>query len=105
MKRVLGCAAAALVAGLGGCYSHAHLSQSQGVSFSATFARQVSASRPTDKGPVSGLDSQDAAIIAQTYHRSLAPRNTTPREQPILMVGPSSEPSAYVPPPSVPRQQ
>ncbi len=31
--------------------------------------------------PVSGLDSQEAAIIAQTYRRSLAPKDSQPDEK------------------------
>lgn len=58
---------------------------------------------------VEGLDSQEAAIVARTYHRSLAPKDekASPEDN-VILVGPtSSSGMPQTPPlaPSVPRER
>ena len=80
----------ALVVSLGGCASRAHVTPTQGQSYSAAFAQQAP---PMAKvtGPVRGLDSQEASIISSSYRRSLAPKAAQVKEEPILLVAPPSQ--------------
>jgi hypothetical protein len=92
---------------LTGCASRAHLTETQGRSYHAFFQRQAPPQAKIS-GPVSGLDSQEATIIAESYRRSLAPRQVAQqRPDQILLVGPQplggAAPSLMPPAPSVPR--
>jgi hypothetical protein len=104
MTKLVKLAGVALVATLAACASRAHMWDASGRSYWAAFAQQTPQLKAPLKGPVSGLDSQEAAIIAQTYRRGLAPKAAQPREPPVLIVGqPSAETGGYsMPPPSVP---
>jgi hypothetical protein len=88
-------AALVLVISLIGCGARAHITPTQGESYSAAFAQQ--APRPPKiAGPVRGLDSQEAAIISSSYRRSLAPKAAEAKEEPILLVAPpSQQPGGY----------
>lgn len=101
-------AAAALLLLLGACSSSQHLWDARGRAFQAGFAVQHSAAPPGAKGAeaVSGLDSQEAAIIAASYRHSLAPKQDKASEQPILFVAPPQQGGqpGYMPPPSVPKE-
>jgi len=58
--------------------------------------------------PVSGLDSQEAAIVAQTYRRSLAPKGARTDAKPQVLIlqedehGRMAQPKALAP--SVPKE-
>jgi hypothetical protein len=57
---------------------------------------------------VEGLDSQEAAIVARTYHKSLAPKDEKPsNEDEVILVGPSNTSGMKAAPlaPSVPRER
>jgi hypothetical protein len=45
--------------------------------------------------PVSGLDSQEAAVISGAYLRSLAPKNAQVNEEPMLLVAPPAQGGGY----------
>ena len=82
-----------LVAGIIGC-ARAHITPTYGESYSAAFARQ-SPTGAKVATPVSGLDSQEAAIISASYLRSLAPKTVQPKEEPILLVAPPAQGGGY----------
>ncbi|OFX23364.1 MAG: hypothetical protein A2V77_00705 [Anaeromyxobacter sp. RBG_16_69_14] len=79
-----------LVASLAGC-ARARITPTHGKAYSAVFAQQAPAKAKVT-GPVSGLDSQEAAIISLSYRRGLASKETQPREeqQSILLLAPPS---------------
>jgi hypothetical protein len=79
----------ALVAASGGC-SRAHLTATHGRAYHEIFAAQDA--NPARKGgkPISGLDSQEAAIIAGNYRKALSPKaDTAPSSNQLLMVNPN----------------
>jgi hypothetical protein len=80
-----------LLAGLaaGGC-SRAHLTSSHGRAYHEAFAVQDANPNRKATKSVHGLDSQEAAVIAGSYRKSLAPKtesvNTGPQ---LLMISPN----------------
>jgi hypothetical protein len=79
----------ALGLGLGAC-SRLHMTPSHGRAYHAAFAIQDA--NPNRKAPKSlnGLDSQEAAIIAGSYRKGLAPKTDTPQgANQLLMVAPN----------------
>ncbi len=91
--------AAASTAGCG----RAHLSAAYGRSVHEQFAAQRER-REVGKA-ATGLDAQEASIIASTYRRSLAPREAQEKEQPILVVTPPQAGAARTTlAPSVPKE-
>jgi hypothetical protein len=54
---------------------------------------------------VDGLDSQEAAIISETYRTSLAPKDAKPKDEPILIVAPPSRDAPAKLMPSVPQER
>ena len=93
MNRSLKLAVMALAVGIIGC-ARAHITPTYGESSSAAFGRQ-SPAKAKITGPVSGLDSQEAAIISASYLRSLAPKTVQPKEEPILLVAPPAQGVGY----------
>jgi len=89
-----------------GCAARAHITPTHGQSSRAVFARQAPPVAEV-AGPVSGLDSQEASIVSDTYRASLSPKDAPPKEDPYLMVAPPPRTSgrAMLPPPSVPRER
>ncbi|HEX4406838.1 MAG TPA: hypothetical protein VH560_18495 [Polyangia bacterium] len=80
---------AVLVPALGGC-SRAHLTATHGRAYHEIFAAQDA--NPARKGgkPISGLDSQEAAIIAGNYRKALSPKaDVGPGGNQLLMVNPN----------------
>jgi hypothetical protein len=100
-------AATLLVAGaaLLACGSRAHLTESHGRSYNAAFARQGAepAHRTRPAQALTGLDSQEASIVATSYRRSLAPRSAAAEPPPVLMVAPESSSERRAIAPSVPK--
>jgi hypothetical protein len=81
--------AVAAALGLGAC-SRAHITASHGRAFHEIFAIQDA--NPNRKAPksINGLDSQEAAIIAGSYRKELAPKvETAPNAGQLLMVNPN----------------
>jgi hypothetical protein len=80
------------------------LTQTHGRSYQAAFARQTA--NPASKAqPPNGLDSQEAAIVAESYRRSLAPKGTPVNEEPVLVVTPQKREQQAPLAPSVPRPE
>lgn len=91
-----------------GCGTPAHLTEGFGESYRTVYSRQ--AIRPPQQcaEPVTGLDSQEAAIISESYRRSLAPKGqSTDEEQSLIYMAPRLQGSQQkpLPPPSVPQDQ
>lgn len=102
-----GLLAAALIAGAG-CVGPQHLGDGVGRSTRMAFDRQ--AVRPPSEAcavAVTGLDSQEAAIISDAYRRSLAPKGAAVEEEPVLFVAPqpANAMNRPLPPPSVPQER
>jgi len=99
---------AVVAALLSACAAPAHLSEHFGAANRTAFAAQIVRQSGPPAQAVTGLDSQEASIISDTYRHSLAPRGTRPEEQPILFVGPApagDRSRANMPPPSVPANE
>jgi hypothetical protein len=89
-----------------GCAGKPHLIDEYGTSYHAAFAVQADARPLGPAQAAAGLDSQDAAIITQTYRASLAPQEAKPKDQPILIVTPPSpQGPAQKLAPSVPQER
>ncbi len=71
---------------------------------SAKHAQTAAPKKPT--GAVEGLDSQEAAIIARSYHTSLAPKGEKAADDNVIMISPASSSGRPAQPlaPSVPKQ-
>jgi hypothetical protein len=85
--------------------SQRHLTKDFGSSFHEAFQAQAA---PRPGGPAraaGGLDSQEAAIVSQTYRTSLAPKDAKPKDQPVLIVAPPSQGGAQKLAPSVPQER
>jgi hypothetical protein len=96
-----------VVAAASGCARKAHLTKQFGSSYDAAFATQ--SPNAAGKTPVAeattGLDSQEAAIISDSYRTSLAPKGVDVGEPPVLVLSPSrGEARSAMPPPSVPKE-
>jgi len=92
------------VLGLGAC-SRAHITPSHGRAFHEAFAIQdANPNRGKTPKSIHGLDSQEAAIIAGSYRKGLAPKADTPQNAGQLLMVNSGHGggSAEVVAPSVP---
>jgi hypothetical protein len=89
---------------LGAC-SRAHITPSHGRAFREAFAIQdANPNRGANKKSINGLDSQEAAIIAGSYRKALAPKGDVGNSgQQLLMVSPNHGGAAEVVAPSVPQ--
>jgi len=71
--------------GVGAC-SRVHITPTHGRAYHATFAAQdANPDRKTNKS-LNGLDSQEAAIIAGSYRKALAPAAAAPAGGPQLLL-------------------
>jgi hypothetical protein len=97
--------AMAAALGVGAC-SRAHITASHGRAFREIFAIQdANANRNKPPKSINGLDSQEAAIIAGSYRKGLAPKvDVAPNSGQLLMVNPNANggSQAAVLAPSVP---
>lgn len=84
---------AAALAALALSCARQHLTPTQGQSYDAAFAAQRAPLPPASakRGAAVGLDSQEAEIIADSYRRSLAPKDEKPNEEPIIIVPPPTQ--------------
>ncbi len=94
--------AAIVVALIGGCGGNRHLSRGYGVSREA-FRAQRASPAPAPAPDVTGLDSQEAAIIADGYRRSLAPKGAKVEEEPVILLAPQKPVQRAPLAPSVPK--
>jgi hypothetical protein len=90
------------------CSGRQHLWESRGAAYDRSFAAQK-VQRPSGAKrtqPAAGLDSQEAAIIAESYRASLAPKGAKVDQQPVLIVSPQGQGQQQyaLPPPSVPKE-
>jgi len=102
----LAVAGLALLGGAG-C-DRAKMTESHGRAYREAFARQIAnpaAATKGQPGPVQqGLDSQEAAIVSNTYRKNLAPKADEPTRGQMLYNAPRNPQAerADLPPPSVP---
>jgi hypothetical protein len=92
-------ALAMMASGGGGC------SHTTGYGESVRAALRAQAAPPKKPtGSVEGLDSQEAAIVDRTYHRSLAPKDAKPSPyDEVILVGPTNASGTRgAPPPLAP---
>jgi hypothetical protein len=82
----LGLAFALLAACAAGGCSRAHLTSSHGRSYRETFAAQDANPNRKNTKSVHGLDSQEAAIIAGSYRKALAPKESSSAAAPQLLM-------------------
>ncbi len=87
---------------MGGCSGRQHLARGYGVSREA-FRAQRAVPEPAGAPDVTGLDSQEAAIVADSYRRSLAPKGAQVEEEPVIMLAPQKPVQRAPLPPSVPK--
>jgi hypothetical protein len=96
-----------LVAGVlsgAGC-NRAHLTATHGRAYHEVFTAQDANPGRKDAKSVNGLDSQEAAVIAGSYRKALAPKGENGGAQPqLLMVAPPRGEGPSLPP-SVPAGQ
>jgi hypothetical protein len=90
-RGVLVVAFAVLGLGTGAC-SRAHITPTHGRAFHEVFAIQdANPNRGAKPKSISGLDSQEAAIIAGSYRKALAPKDSGGVAAPqLLMVSPNA---------------
>ncbi len=102
IRTVLRLAPLAIVA----CAPRATLTETHGVSSRAAFQRQV-ANPDAHAQPPRGLDSQESAIVAQTFREGLAPKGEGKDAPPVLLVAPQGQGNGAQRPlaPSVPTQR
>ena len=86
----------------GACVTHPPLG---GSVRAALHAQAAAPKKPT--GSVEGLDSQEAAIIARSYHKSLAPKGEAAPSENVILVAPQSSSGRQAQPlaPSVPKER
>jgi len=70
---------------LGAC-SRAHITPTYGRAFRAAFAIQDANPHRKEQKSINGLDSQEAAIIAASYRKALAPKADTGGAGPQLLL-------------------
>ncbi len=101
----------ALIIGGGAACDRSKLTASHGRAYREAFARQNAnpgaGSKPNLNKTVEGLDSQEAAIVAKTYRKNLAPRDDEAGRGQLLYSSPRAAQAdgANLPPPSVPTEK
>jgi type IV pilus biogenesis protein CpaD/CtpE len=95
---------------IAGCASRNHLTSGHGRSYHEALARQAANPEAGNQSVASkGLDPEEAAVIAQGYRTSLAPKGEKVEQEPILLVAPSAQKAGargdYMPPASVPQER
>lgn len=93
-----------------GCADRTYLTKSHGRAYSEAFGRQAvePQQRPVGEAdPTQGLDSQEAAVVAGSYRRSLAGKEgggEAANQHQMVLMNPAAAAQAggYMPPPSVP---
>jgi hypothetical protein len=90
-------------AGCGG--RQQHIIQGYGASYDGAFAAQAPPRKGGPARAATGLDSQEAAIIAGTYRRSLAPKDYKAKEEGMLIVTPPQYEAPQKLAPSVPQER
>ena len=92
------------------CGARQHITDTHGKSFEAAYSRQPVqlAKKAPPSGPMTGLDSQEAAIISEGYRKSLVPKSMRQqaKDEPIIMIAPPTQSRYGTVPlaPSVPKE-
>jgi hypothetical protein len=103
-SRWIGALALAVLVSAGTGCSH---DSGYGESYRAALRAQAAPAKKHTNA-VEGLDSQEAAIVARTYHRSLAPKDVKPTaEDNVILVAPTNSSGTRAAPlaPSVPSER
>lgn len=79
-----------------------HLTESYARSYDEAFTAQRGRAPGPVATAVTGLDSQEAAIISEAYRAGLFPKDVKPKEEPILYVAPPTRDRPQTLAPSVP---
>ncbi len=79
-----------LLAPTAACAPRAALTDTHGHSTRAAFERQVENPQAAAQAP-RGLDSQEAAIVAQTFREGLAPKGQAKEAPPVVLVAPPAQ--------------
>jgi hypothetical protein len=95
----------AALAGPGCGWRKQHIVPGYGSSCDRAFAAQAVPRKGGPAQAAAGLDSQEAAIVSQTYRTGLSPKDVKPKDQPILLVAPPSRDGAPKLAPSVPQER
>ena len=82
-----------------------HLIEAYGSSYDPLFAAQRAKKDPAPAVAVTGLDSQEAAIISDDYRQRLAPKGHKVGEEPVILVAPPSRARPMPLAPSVPKEK
>jgi tRNA/tmRNA/rRNA uracil-C5-methylase (TrmA/RlmC/RlmD family) len=99
-------AVAAVAVMLAGCGGRAHLTEGHGTAVRAVQHGQAAVPAAKRTNAIEGLDSQEAAIIADSYRRSLAPKGEKVEEEPVIFVAPPQRGMArQALAPSVPKER
>lgn len=102
MRTVLLSAALAAALAAAGC-GRAHLNPHQGETARQAFKAQAVTPPPQWHAPLTGLDAQEAEVVAQGYLRSLAGKARTEEPESVLYVAPPPRGGPVPLAPSVPR--
>lgn len=95
------------------CGDRTYLTKSHGRANKEAFERQAANPAPRPKKmregeATEGLDSQEAAVIARSYHHSLSGKEATAdnaNQSMVITNAPANQGGTYMPPPSVPNGQ
>jgi hypothetical protein len=99
------CVILVLAAGAGCGGRKQHLIEGYGSSYDPLFASQRVGKPSAPAVAVTGLDSQEAAIISDDYRQSLAPKGHKVGEEPVVLVAPPSKERPIPLAPSVPKEK
>lgn len=97
--------AAATIAAAGCGWRQQHLDPSFGKSYDAAFAAQHARAAGPPVAAVTGLDSQEAKIISESYRAHLAPKGQKVQEEPLIFIAPPSRERPQALAPSVPKER
>jgi hypothetical protein len=91
---------------LAACADRTHMRSDYGESTRNAMTRQVVNPDAGSTAAGKGLDPQEAAILARTLRRSMAPKDQTPASEQMFYVAPQAQKSRAddLPPPSVPNE-
>jgi hypothetical protein len=76
------------------CGGSARMTRSHGRAYHEAVARQTANPAGAPQKPARGLDSQEAAIVANSYRKGLTPKGTSAEEQPLLLLAQPPGPNA-----------
>jgi hypothetical protein len=79
-----------------------HLANDYAKSYDAVFGAQRERTQADPASAVSGLDSQEAAIISDGFRASLAPKGQKATEEPVILYSPQTRDRLQPLAPSVP---